>query len=86
MTNDKDYLKLSEIGICSYNIHGIFKNINSFKYNKLTSPYLQTLFEKYKIVGLLETHHEHNDIDDLYCDGFIYHSKCRPKAKKKGNK
>ena len=79
-------MKISEIGICSYNIHGLFKNINSFRYSKLTTPYVQELFEKNKIVGLLETFHEQGDIDELYFDGFICHSKCRPKSKKKGNK
>ena len=83
---DNDFLKLSEIGICSFNVHGIFQNINNFRYNKLAYPYLQNLFEKYKIVGLLETHHEQKDIDLLYFDGFHCHSKCRPKSKKKGNK
>ena len=85
MTTKKFY-NLSEIGICSYNIHGTFQNINNFRYNKLTYPYVQTLFEKYKIVGLIETHHEQGEIGDLHLNNFICHSKCRPKSKKKGNK
>jgi hypothetical protein len=85
MINDKFY-KLSEIGITSFNVHGIFKNINNFRYNKLVHPYIQNLFEKYKIVGLIETHHEQGQISDLDVQNFKCHSKCRPKAKKKGNK
>ena len=86
MTNENFY-KLSEIGITSFNIHGIFKNINNFRYCKLALPYVKGLFEKYKIVGLLETHHEQGHISDLHVQNFKCHSKCRPKIKtKKGNK
>ena len=85
MINDKFY-KLSEIGITSFNIHGIFYNINNVKYNKLVHPYVQNLFEKYKIVGLIETHHEQGQIGDIHVQNFKCHSKCRPKSKKRGNK
>ena len=85
MTNN-DYYKLSEIGIISYNIHGIFYNLNNFRYNKLGHPYVQHLFDKYMIIGLIESHHESKDISDIHVKSFICHSKCRPKNKKKGNK
>ena len=85
MTKD-DFYTLSEIGIVSYNIHGVFQNINNFRYCKLGNPYVSNIFQKYKIVGLLETHHESNDIGSLYVKNFTYHTKCRPKAKKRGNK
>ena len=85
MTNNK-YYKLSEIKIKSFNVHGIFQNINNFRYNKLVHPYVQNLFEKFKIVGLIETHHEQSQISDLHVQNFKCHSKCRPKSKKKGNK
>ena len=85
MINEKFY-KLSEISITSFNIHGLFQNINNFRYNMLVHPYVLKLFEKYKIVALLETHHEQSQISDLNVQNFKCHSKCRPKAKKKGNK
>ena len=85
MTNNK-YYKLSEIKITSFNVHGIYQNINNFRYNKLVHPYVQNLFEKFKIVGLIETHHEQSQISDLHVQNFKCHSKCRPKSKKKGNK
>ena len=80
------YYTLSEIGICSFNIHGICHRINNFKYSKLETPYVQKLFEKFKIVGLIETHHEQKEIGDIHVSGFKCHSKCRPKSQKKGNK
>ena len=69
MTNDNFY-KLSEIGITSFNVHGIFYKLNSFRYNKLAHPYVQNLFGKYKIIGLIETHHEQSDIDSLHVQNF----------------
>ena len=86
MTTTDKYYKLSELGICSYNIHGIWHNINNFKYNKLESPYVQNLFQKYNIIGLIETHHQQREIGDLHVNGFKCHTKCRPKSLKKGNK
>ena len=85
MSTENRY-KLSEIGICSYNIHGIYQNINNFRYNKLNYPFVQQLFDKYKIIGLIETHHEQDNIGDLNVNNFHCHSKCRRKSKKKGNK
>ena len=82
MTNAK-FQKISEIGITCFNIHGIFQKINNFRYNKLVHPYVQNLYEKYKIVCLIETHHEQGHISDLQVQNFKCHSKCRPKSKKK---
>ena len=71
MTKD-DFYKLSEIGLVSYNIYGIFQNVNNFRYNKLGHPYVSNIFEKYKIVGLIETHHENKDTDSLYVKNVTY--------------
>ena len=82
MTFD-NFFKLSEIGITSFNIHGIFHNINNFRYNKLAHPYFQKLFDACKIVGLIETHHEQGQIGEIHMQNFKCHSKCRPNSKKK---
>ena len=84
-TPDRQY-KLSQLAICSYNINGIWRRINGFRYNKLANPFVQNIFEKYKIIGLIETMHEQSEIGDLHVNGFKCHTKCRPKNKKKGNK
>ena len=83
---NNNFHKLSEIRIASFNIHGLFYKLNSFRYCKLAHPYVQNLFEKCKVVGLIETHHEQGDIDSLHVKGFKCHTKCRPKSKKRGNK
>ena len=81
-----DFYKLSEIGLVSYNIHGLTYNINNFRYSKLGNPYVQNLFNKYKIIGLIETHHESKDIGSIHVENFVFHSKCRAKSNKKSNK
>ena len=86
MTSLDRHLKLTEIGICSFNIHGVWQNINNFRYNKLQNPFVQKLFENYKIIGLIETHHVQTEIGELHVNGFKCHSKCRPKSNKKGKK
>ena len=80
------YYQLSELGICSYNIHWVWQRINNFKYCKLDYKYVQDIFQKYRIIGLIETHHEQSEIGALHVDGFKCHTKCRPKSLKKGNK
>ena len=86
MTATDKYYPLSEIGICSYNIHGIWHRINNFKYSKLDTPYVQNLFREFKIIGLIETHHQQPEIGGLHVNGCKCHTKCRPKSLKKGNK
>ena len=85
MTFDK-YCTLSELGITSYNIHGVWQRINGFRYNKLNHPFVQNIFSRNKIIGLIETMHEQNEISQLHVSGFKCHTKCRPKSLKKGNK
>ena len=79
-TNDKFFL--SEIGINSWNINGIWKRINSFRYNKLNDPYLQQFLRKNQIFGLIETHHLSSEDACLHIDGYKCFNICRPKGKK----
>ena len=79
-TNDKFFL--SEIGINSYNINGIWKRINSFRYNKVNDPFFQNFLRKYQIFGLIETHHLSTEDACLHIDGYKCFNICRPKGKK----
>jgi hypothetical protein len=60
----------SEILIKSWNIYGIFKNINGFIYNKLHDPDFIEHVAKFKIFGLIESHHTADDIDKLQILGY----------------
>ena len=73
---------LSEISINCWNIHGIWKRLNSFRYNKLNDPYILQTLRKHKIFGLIETHHLSSEDAFLHIDGFKCFNICRPKRKK----
>ena len=70
---------LSELGISCWNIHSIWKRINSFRYNKINDPYIQNLLVKNRIFCLIETHHTSSEEASL---GYKCFSVCRPKRKK----
>ena len=72
---------LSELGIGCWNIQGIWKRINSFRYNKLNDPYILKSLVSQKIFGLIETHHKSNEEASLHIDGYKCFSTCRPKRK-----
>ena len=69
----------NELLVQSWNIHGIFYNINGFSYNKLESPYVVDQIKKCKIFGFIETHHTADDIDKLQIHGFKCYQACRKK-------
>ena len=74
----------SELWIQCWNIYGVFKNINGFTYNKLQDPDFTKQINKCKILGLIETQHAAEDIDQLQINGFKYHQVCRKKKIVKG--
>ena len=74
--------RLSELKISAWNINSIWKNINSFRYNKLENPDLINFVCKKQIFGLIETHHTANQADQLHINGFKCFSLCRPKDNK----
>ena len=76
-------LHFSEIKIGAWNVNSIWKNINSFKYNKLQNPNFLKVICKKKIFGLIETHHTADQADSLHIDGYKCFSLCRPKDKNK---
>ena len=77
------YSFFSELKIGTWNINSIWRNLNSFKYNKLESPDFQKIINKKKIFCLIETHHTADESDSLYIDGYKCFSLCRPKPKNK---
>ena len=74
-------MKNYEISVQCWNIFGIFKNINGFIYNKLQCPDFQDHVFKYKIFGLVETHHTDDDIDKLHILDYKCFQACRKKKK-----
>lgn len=82
MARSPNKLFLSEININCWNIHGIWKRLNSFRYNKLNDPYIQEILRKNQIFGLTETHHLSTEDAFLHLDGFKCFNVCRPKGKK----
>ena len=72
---------LSEIRISAWNIDGIWRRWNSFRYSKLNDPYVQKQLIKFKIFGLLETHHTAAEEGNLHIQNFKCFSLCRPKSK-----
>ena len=75
--------RLSDLKISAWNINSIWKNINSFRYNKLENPDFLNFLCKKQIFGLIETHHTANQADKLQINGFKCFSLCRPKDKNK---
>ena len=78
----QDKFHLSEININCWNIRGIWKRLNSFRYNKLNDPYVQQIVRKHKLFGLIETHHLSTEDAFLHIDGYKCFNICRPKGKK----
>ena len=73
---------LSELGVNCWNICGIWKRLNSFRYNKLNDPYILKTLTKHQIFGLVETHHLSTEDGLLHIDGYKCFNVCRPKGKK----
>ena len=74
----------SELSIGSWNIHGLFRNINGFRYNKLHEPKVDSYITSHHIVGLSETHHLASDIDSLYVRDYICFNNPSRKVHKRG--
>ena len=79
IVNNKFYISQLDIGC--WNIDGIWRRINSFRYNKLHDSYVQDIIAKNKIFCFLETHHIAGEEGDLHIDGYQCFSMCRPKDK-----
>ena len=75
---------LDELSVGFWNIHGLFKNIGGFKYNKLKDPYVDSLVRSTHIFGLAETHHLASDIDSLYLQDYVCFNNCAKKYYKTG--
>ena len=74
-------MNILELSIQSWNINGIFTNINGFKYSKLDNPLFENLVNQHDIFGLIETHHTCDDIDKLQIRGYKCYQACRKKLK-----
>ena len=74
-------MKIFEISIQCWNICGIFKNINGFKYNKLDNPLFHEHITRHLIFGLIETQHTSDDIDKLQILNYKCYQACRKKLK-----
>ena len=75
---------MSNLQLMSYNIHGLFMNINGFRYNKLQLPCFWDIIGDVKIFSLIETHHLASEIDQIQIDGFKCFNVCRKKKSKVG--
>ena len=71
--------KIGEVLIGSWNVHSIWKKINSFRYNKLNDTDVLDVLTKYKIFGLLETHHVATESDNLHIPNYVCFRLCRKK-------
>ena len=69
------------MGITCWNIIGIWWRWNSFRYNKLNDPYVQAMLTKYKLFGIIESHHKATEEGSLHIDNYKCFSLCRPKNK-----
>ena len=74
-------MHLSQLNIQSWNIYGVFKNINGFSYSKLDDPDFAKHTERFQIFGLIETHHTSDDIEKLQIYGYTCFQVCRKKLK-----
>ena len=72
-------MNCTELQIQSGNIFGLFRNINGFIYNKLNEPEFVQQTKKTNILGLIETHHIADDIDQLQLFRFKCYQACRKK-------
>ena len=75
---------MSNFSILSWNVHGVFTNINGFRYNKLHSPNFWEVVGDVKIFALIETHHLSTEIDQIQIDGFKCFNVCRKKKSRVG--
>ena len=74
-------MKIFELSIQCWNISGIFKNINGFKYSKLDDPLFLDTIRRHSIFGLIESQHTSDDIDKLQILGYKCFQSCRKKLK-----
>ena len=74
-------MHISNLKIQSWNIFGIFKNINGFQYSKLQDPDFIEHVQNFHIFGLIETHHTDEDVDKLQLFGYKCFQTCRKKLK-----
>ena len=71
--------QIGEVNIGAWNIHGIFKKINSFRYNKVNDSNVLRVLQKYKIFCLIESHHIATESDLLHIPGYKCFDLCRKK-------
>ena len=76
---------MSNLQILCWNIHGLFMNVNGFRYNKLHLPSFWDEIGNVKIFSLIETHHLASEIDQIQIDGFKCFNVCRKKIIKFGS-
>ena len=69
----------SELVINCWNIFGLFNNLLGSRYNKLDTPELAAHISRYKLFGLVETHHGAQDIAKLQIVGYKCFQVCRTK-------
>ena len=71
---------ISELKVGCWNINGIFKRINRFRYNKLETDYCIRLLQSHHIFGVIESHHLATEIHQLHINGYTCFNTCRPKT------
>ena len=76
------YFSSSELQVKSWNMHGVFRNINGSIYSKLTEPDFLKEVLSFPIFGLIETHHIADDISKLQVLEYKCLQVCRSKLKK----
>ena len=64
-------MHISNLKIKSWNIYGIFKNINGFQYNKLHDPDFIEHTKQFLIFGLIQTS-PHLPMIGKYIDGSLF--------------
>ena len=76
----RDY-NYTDLPIVSWNIHGVFRQLAGFRYNKLHSPHFREAINNAKIFSLIETNHTADEIDQIQISGFKCYNVCRKKRK-----
>ena len=72
----------SELQILTWNIYGVFRNIDGERYSKLSDTEFLEQTSKYLLFGLIETQHTAEDVSQLQLPGYKCYQVCRSKLKR----
>ena len=79
--SDELTFRVNEVGVGSWNIDGIWRRINGYRYNKLNDPFVLDQITRDKIFCISETHHIASEEGLLHIPDYKCFSICRPKDK-----